>query len=143
MHTANISLPSSVAVVIQIWSLQTTGEDQPRPWTAVFHVTLLDSLQSVVPKGIVCMAGHLDGRWTMAEFTPMSAVPYSVRFTTINTHGLTRENSAAPLQNILYAVEAGRYRVNLDRTFQLDEIVEAHRYMEENRAAGKPVVFVD
>ncbi|MCB0855824.1 MAG: zinc-binding dehydrogenase, partial [Bacteroidetes bacterium] len=26
------------------------------------------------------------------------------------------------------------------RVFQLDQIVEAHRYMEENRASGKLVV---
>jgi NADPH:quinone reductase-like Zn-dependent oxidoreductase len=39
------------------------------------------------------------------------------------------------------AVEAGRYRVNLDRTFEMSEIADAHRYMEANRAAGKLVVL--
>jgi NADPH:quinone reductase-like Zn-dependent oxidoreductase len=31
------------------------------------------------------------------------------------------------------------YRLNLDRTFALTDVAEAHRYMEENRAAGKVV----
>ena len=38
-------------------------------------------------------------------------------------------------------VEAGRYRVNIDRTFEIDEIGDAHRYMEANRAVGKLVVL--
>jgi NADPH:quinone reductase-like Zn-dependent oxidoreductase len=32
--------------------------------------------------------------------------------------------------------------VSIDRVFRFDEIVEAHRYMEENRAKGKLVVVV-
>jgi len=32
------------------------------------------------------------------------------------------------------------YRPHVDRVFGLDEIVAAHRYMEEDRASGKLVV---
>ena len=32
------------------------------------------------------------------------------------------------------------YSVNLDMVFHFEEIVEAHRYMEENKAKGKLVV---
>ena len=47
------------------------------------------------------------------------------------------------LQQIVDGVAAGRYRVSVDRVFHFNEIVEAHRYMEENRAKGKLVVVVD
>jgi len=40
-------------------------------------------------------------------------------------------------------VAAGRYRLSLDKVFHFEHIVEAHRYMEENRAKGKLVVLVD
>ena len=40
-------------------------------------------------------------------------------------------------------VEAGRTRVKIGRTFKLEEIVEAHRVMEENRAQGKLVIVLD
>jgi NADPH:quinone reductase-like Zn-dependent oxidoreductase len=43
-------------------------------------------------------------------------------------------------QDIIDAVEVGRYRVNTDRTFELGEIGDAHRYMEANCTAGKLVV---
>ena len=42
-------------------------------------------------------------------------------------------------QDIVARVQDGRYRDILDRTFPLAEIADAHRYMEENRAAGKVV----
>jgi len=37
-------------------------------------------------------------------------------------------------------VEASVYRPNLDRVFALDNIVAAHRYMENNQASGKVVL---
>ncbi|MCW5729688.1 MAG: zinc-dependent alcohol dehydrogenase family protein [Alphaproteobacteria bacterium] len=44
---------------------------------------------------------------------------------------------------ILEHVEAGRLRPVIDRVFRLDEIVEAHRYLESGRQAGKIVVRTD
>jgi NADPH:quinone reductase len=44
------------------------------------------------------------------------------------------------LEHIVEGVANGRYHVNLDRVFRFEEIVEAHRYMEENKAKGKLVV---
>ena len=46
------------------------------------------------------------------------------------------------MQGIVEGVEQGRYRVNLDKAYSFDQIVEAHRYMEESRATGKLVVTV-
>jgi NADPH:quinone reductase-like Zn-dependent oxidoreductase len=45
------------------------------------------------------------------------------------------------LQRVVREVEAGVYRPNVDRVFGLDDIVAAHRYMEDNQAAGKLVVL--
>src|SRR3954464_9599482 len=44
-HTADRSLPSSGAVVIQTCLPQMTGDDQPLPWIAVFQRTFSDSDQ--------------------------------------------------------------------------------------------------
>jgi NADPH:quinone reductase-like Zn-dependent oxidoreductase len=45
------------------------------------------------------------------------------------------------LQRIVDAVAAGRYRPNVDRVFDLDEMAEAHRYMENNQATGKVILL--
>jgi NADPH2:quinone reductase len=106
-------------------------------------VTLLDSLQAVAPKGIVCLTGILGNAWVMSEVEPMAAIPSTVKLTHYTTETVTSENSTGALQGIVDGVEAGRYRVNIDRVFRFAEIVEAHRYMEENHAKGKLVVVVD
>ena len=50
---------------------------------------------------------------------------------------------AQALQQLVDGVAAGRYQLSLDKVFPFEHIVEAHRYMEENRATGKLVVLVD
>ncbi|MFL5731664.1 MAG: zinc-binding alcohol dehydrogenase family protein [Chloroflexia bacterium] len=106
-------------------------------------VTLLDSLRTVRRRGVVCMSGILGNAWTLAEFEPLVMIPPTVRLTVYDSETLTGDNGTRALQQIVDAVGAGRYRVNVDRVFRLDEIAEAHRHMEENRAAGKLVVLMD
>lgn len=106
-------------------------------------MTLLDSLQAVAPKGIVCFTGLLGNAWVMREFEPMAAIPSTVKLTHYSSGTVTATSSTGALQHIVDDVAAGRYRVSLDRVFHFNDIVEAHRYMEENRARGKLVVVVD
>lgn len=105
--------------------------------------TLRDSLQALAPKGIVCFTGILGNRWTVEQFTPGDDIPSSVRLTTYGSgQAISSAISTPALQRIVDGVAAGRYRVNLDRVFPFEQIVDAHRYMEENRAVGKVVVTV-
>jgi NADPH:quinone reductase-like Zn-dependent oxidoreductase len=46
------------------------------------------------------------------------------------------------LQDFIDAVENGEITLNIDKVFSLDQIVEAHTYMESNRAKGKLVVEI-
>jgi NADPH:quinone reductase-like Zn-dependent oxidoreductase len=48
-----------------------------------------------------------------------------------------------PLEKLAEQVAAGRLHVQVGKTFRLDEIVEAHRCMEENKAGGKIVILTD
>ena len=100
--------------------------------------TLVDSLKCIRPKGIVCMTGILGSEWTMKEFTPMGAIPSLGRLTVYmgEARNLTKES----LQEFIESVESGDIRIALDRTFKLDEIVEAHKYMESDQAKGKIVI---
>ncbi len=51
------------------------------------------------------------------------------------------EAGRAVLQGVIGEVEAGVNRPNIDRVFGLDDVVAAHRYMENNQATGKVVVL--
>ena len=103
-------------------------------------VTLKDSLQCLAPKGIVCMTGILGDEWTMQDFTPMGDIPSLGRLTVYM--GESENISKELLQEFIDDVEQGRIELNIDRQFGLDDLVAAHRYMEENRASGKLVVVV-
>jgi len=45
-----------------------------------------------------------------------------------------------PIEELAEQIVAGTLHVQVGRTFHLDEIAEAHRCMEENKAGGKIVV---
>jgi NADPH:quinone reductase-like Zn-dependent oxidoreductase len=101
--------------------------------------TLKDSLRCARPRGIVCMTGMVGNAWSFSEFSPMEAIPSTVSLTTYD--GGTSEFMMMPLAELTQLVESGTLRVNLGKIFKLDEIVDAHRCMEENRAGGKIVVL--
>jgi NADPH:quinone reductase-like Zn-dependent oxidoreductase len=101
--------------------------------------TLLDSLQATKQHGVVCMTGMVGNKWDFERFAPMEAIPSSVCLTTYA--GEAEDFMRTPLQEFISEVEAGHSRVKVGRVLGLEEIVEAHRVMEENRAEGKLVVL--
>jgi NADPH:quinone reductase-like Zn-dependent oxidoreductase len=101
--------------------------------------TLRDSLQCCRDGGRVCMTGILGGEWIWKGFEPLVDVPNGVFLTSYD--GGSEDVTEQELQEFVNDVEAGRVSVSLDRTFSLDEIVDAHVYMEANQARGKLVVL--
>lgn len=101
--------------------------------------TLRDSLTCCRDGGRVCMTGILGGEWSWANFEPFIDLPNGVFLTSYG--GGSEDVTEEQLQGFVDDVAAGKVPVSLDRTFRLDEIVEAHRYMEANKAKGKLVVL--
>jgi NADPH:quinone reductase-like Zn-dependent oxidoreductase len=100
--------------------------------------TLADSLAAVREPGIVCMTGMVGDRWSFADFAPMDVIPTGVSLTTYS--GGVEDFLSMPLQDLVDQVADGRLPVKVGRVFGLDDIVEAHRLMESNKAGGKIVV---
>ena len=100
--------------------------------------TLLDSLQCAAMGGSVCMTGMVGNAWELERFSPMDAIPTAVNLTTYS--GGAEDFISTPLQQVVDAVEAGTFVPPIGTTFTMDEIVEAHRTMENNTAGGKIVV---
>jgi len=101
--------------------------------------TLLDSLRCAGQHGIVCMTGIVGNKWSLDNFSPMDAIPTSVCLTSYA--GGSEDFMATPLQGLVDKIAAGTLHVQVGKTFSLDEIVEAHCFMEENKAGGKIVVL--
>jgi NADPH:quinone reductase-like Zn-dependent oxidoreductase len=101
--------------------------------------TLLDSLRCAKQRGIVCMTGMVGNQWSFEHFSPMDAIPTAVSLTTYD--GGTEDFMRTPLEDLVEKIAAGQLPVQIGAVFKLDQIVEAHRCMEENRAGGKIVVL--
>ena len=102
--------------------------------------TLKDSLRCTKKGGIVCMTGIVGNKWSFDTFAPMEAIPTAVCLTTYA--GESEDFMRTPLEELIEQISAGTLKVQVGKTFHLDEIVEAHRCMEENKAGGKIVVLI-
>jgi NADPH:quinone reductase-like Zn-dependent oxidoreductase len=103
--------------------------------------TLHDSLRAARVGGIVCMTGILGGSWSVADFQPFLYIPTGVKLTAYS--GGAEDLQSADLQAFVDDVASGAQSIDRGRTFRLDEIVDAHRTMEANRAKGKLVVLTE
>ncbi|GAA4258681.1 zinc-binding dehydrogenase [Dactylosporangium darangshiense] len=101
--------------------------------------TVVDSLRLVRRGGTVCVAGSLSG-WALPGFEPVAMIPSGTRLTAFHSDTLKGAAGAAVLRRVVHEVEAGVYRPNIDRVYALEDLAEAHRYMEDNRATGKLVM---
>jgi NADPH:quinone reductase-like Zn-dependent oxidoreductase len=101
--------------------------------------TLRDSLQCTLPGGSVCMTGMLSEQWSIADFAPMEYIPAAVNLTVYDS-GQIRIGGEF-FQKFVKDIENGFLKPVIKRIFNLDEIVEAHHFMESSSGAGKIVVL--
>lgn len=101
--------------------------------------TLKDSLRCAAPGGVVCMTGIVGNKWTFDSFSPMEDIPTSVCLTSYS--GGEEDFMQTPLNELCEKIAAGELHVQTGKTFHLDQIVEAHRCMEDNQAGGKLVIL--
>lgn len=101
--------------------------------------TLKDSLRCAKPQGLVCMTGMVGSQWSFDNFSPMEAIPTSVGLTTYA--GGAEDFMSTPFEALIEQITEGKLHIQIGKTFHLDDIVEAHRCMEENKAGGKIVVL--
>ncbi len=101
--------------------------------------TLEDSLRCAKQGGIVCMTGIVGNKWSFDQFSPMGSIPTAVCLTVYA--GESEDFMRTPLEQLAEQIAGGTMQIQIGKTFRLDQIVEAHRVMEENKAGGKIVVL--
>jgi NADPH:quinone reductase-like Zn-dependent oxidoreductase len=101
--------------------------------------TLPDTLASTRIHGTVCFAGMLSNQWTVPDFYPIAYLPTGVRLTAYG--GEASDLPAAVLQRTLDRMADGTFSLGPIRTYDLDQIRDAHRDIETNAVSGKLVVL--
>jgi NADPH:quinone reductase-like Zn-dependent oxidoreductase len=104
---------------------------------------MLDSLAMLRRGGRSCLAGWLGGLDPIAHFNPLLQMASGVYLTFFGSFVFGTPGfpvSDVPLQQIAADAAAGRLDVKPVRVFGFEQIQEAHRVMEANKAGGKMVV---
>ncbi len=109
----------------------------------VGNSTILDSMTMIRRGGRVCLAGFLGGLASIADFNPLLQMPSAIHlsFFASIVFGTPRfPLSEVPLQAMIDRAASGLYKAKPAKVFRFEEIQDAHRLMEANRANGKVVV---
>ena len=96
-----------------------------------------DSVEAIRDGGRICHTGILANEWgkTMPE------MPRGITYEFGDSGTVNSERWTPIWRKIVEGVEAGYYQPNIFKVFAFEDVVEAHRMMEESRAAGKLVVM--
>ena len=109
----------------------------------VGNTTALDSLAMLRRGGRVCLVGFLGGGGPLTldpVFQMPSGTHLSVFASALVTGTPEFALSEIPFQAIVDRVADGTYKAKPAKVFRFEDIQEAHRLMESNRAGGKIVV---
>jgi NADPH:quinone reductase-like Zn-dependent oxidoreductase len=101
--------------------------------------TIADSFAALRSGAKACLTGFLAEGWAHISRAQADAERLGIQLHEFGSNVIDAKSYAGTFQSIIDGIEGARYRLNLDRTFPLTDIVEAHRYMESNRAVGKVV----
>lgn len=99
--------------------------------------TIKDSFQHLVAGGIICNTGQLGNQWYLDHFDPivdMAANSYLTSFYSGNVDG-------DKLNQLLKLIEKTRLPVHPEKIFRLEQLPQAHQYLESSHSLGKVIVL--
>ena len=99
--------------------------------------TIKDSLLHLREDGIICSAGQLGGQWFLDEFDPIMELQNNVYLTTFYSGNVSVEK----MNEMFSFIDKYHIDVKPEKVFSLEQVQEAHRWLEESHGYGKCVVL--
>ena len=109
----------------------------------VGNSTLLDSIAIPHRHGRICLAGWLGGLEPVKDFNPLLQMASGIHLSLFGSFVFGTPEfpvSEVPLQEVVDRVAKGIYNAKPAAVFSFNEIREAQRLMESNKANGKIIV---
>ena len=98
--------------------------------------TILDTFARTAEGGIICSCGLLGGQWTVPDFDPIEMLSRNLYLTTFASGNVFHDK----LQALVDFVEQYRVDVQPEKVYQIDQIQEAHAYLEGSHSFGKVIL---
>lgn len=95
-----------------------------------------DSLAHLSEGGIICSCGQLGGQWNLLDFDPIMELRRNVYLTTFYSDNV----STKQVQDLIDFVEKYDIDVRPEKVFDLEQIQQAHAYLESSTSFGKVIV---
>ena len=108
---------------------------------AVGKRPLSECRRVLTPEGTLVVVGAADGRWIGPLVPPLKALLLS-RFVSQKLIFFISKRSTPDLLLLKELIESGKLTPVVDRSYPLNELPEAMRYLEEGHARGKVVITV-
>ncbi|WP_338231478.1 zinc-binding alcohol dehydrogenase family protein [Companilactobacillus muriivasis] len=124
------------AIVDQEGELQ-TAEKYDKVLELVGPKTLKDTFNHVKPQGIVCNTGELGGQWYMDGFDPITDIHEGAYLTSLYSGEVNSEK----LNELLDYISKYHVDVAPTKVYRLNQVKEAHEYLESGHNLGKVVVI--
>lgn len=100
-------------------------------------VSIKDSFSHIKEYGIICATGLLGGKWYLEDFDPTRDIKNNAYLATFYSGNVNGER----INFMLDYIEKYKIDVKAEKIFSLDEIVEAHKYLDSSSAFGKVIVI--
>jgi NADPH2:quinone reductase len=112
-------------------------------YDSVGKTTFEKSLNSLHPRGMLALFGQSSG--SVPAFDPSILNTKGSLYLTRPSLGhylLTREELLWRAGDVLNAIDAGKLRLRIDRTYPLADAAAAHRDLESRKTAGKLILAI-
>ena len=139
-ETRSLELVRSLGADEVVDFTTTDFTDTPKRYDAIFDAVGKTSFRRtrwLLKRGGTYVDTDLGAYWHVVALIPATRLAGTQRVKL----GLARFRKA-DVELLKRLIEAGEYRAVIDRTYPLDEIVEAHRYVETERKVGTVVITV-
>lgn len=124
------------AVIADSNGVLQTDEHYDKILELVGPATLRDSLAHINEGGIVCQTGQLGNQWYLNDFDPIVELKHNSYLTTFHSALVSGERMAALFRDI----DAYNVPVPIERRYTLEQVPDAHRFLQSVGSFGKVVV---
>ena len=113
-----------------------TQEQFDKIFDLVGPSAILDPFSRTAEGGIICSCGLLGGQWTIPNFDPIEMLYRNLYLTTFASANVSQDK----LQALVDFVERYHVEVWPEKVYRIEQIQEAHAYLEGSYSFGKVIV---